>query len=283
MVLVLTMCTSVCIEYEENVDELQTKVQFYANILTLLHIIVDAAIFIDFCTPKINEYSDFDMEHYGIVFKILWIIQLIPITLSLYGAKKKKRNFLLPIMIILILLIVLLSFLFVFLIISSIICTIFLVPTISSEVSESSYMTEQIFGLLFLVSIVGSFIILGVDVAFLDMFVVTKNLYLLLRKEASMEPARELYDINLEQQNTTDRLANDNESSTTNNGAQSFEANDAPQYVNLVEPRLSNVTLDKDHSTTIQDLPPGYKEIINAKRDMISQSPPTYQDATKID
>ena len=277
------MCTSICIEYEENLDELQTKVQFYANILTLLHIIVDAAIFIDFCTPKINEYSDFDMEHYGIVFKILWIIQLIPITLSLYGAKKKKRNFLLPIMIILILLIVLLSFLFVFLIISSIICTIFLVPTISSEVSESSYMTEQIFGLLFLVSIVGSFIILGVDVAFLDMFVETKNLYLLLRKEASMEPARELYDINLEQQNTTDRLTNDNESSTTNNGAQSFEANDAPQYVNLVEPRLSNATLDKDHSKTIQDLTPDYKEIINAERDMISQSPPTYQDAMKID
>ena len=277
------MCTSICIEYEENLDELQTKVQFYANILTLLHIIVDAAIFIDFCTPKINEYSDFDMEHYGIVFKILWIIQLIPITLSLYGAKKKKRNFLLPIMIILILLIVLLSFLFVFLIISSIICATFLVPTISSEVSESSYMTEQIFGLLFLVSIVGSFIILGVDVAFLDMFVETKNLYLLLRKEASMEPARELYDINLEQQNTTDRLTNDNESSTTNNGAQSFEANDAPQYVNLVEPRLSNATLDKDHSKTIQDLTPDYKEIINAERDMISQSPPTYQDAMKID
>ena len=269
------MCTSICIGNEENVDELQTKVQFYANILTLLHIIVDTAIFINFCTPE--QFEDSSMEYYGFWFKILWIIQLMPITLAFYGAKKKKRNFLLPIIIILILLLVLISVLSVFFFISIIVSVVLVVQ-------ESQWEGPSMSGLLLAGSFVGLFISLGIDLAFLDMFVVTKNLYLLLRKEASMEPAQELYDINLEQHHTTELFTNDNnETSQRSNGAQCFGTNDAPQYVNLIVPSLCNATLDQDHTKPTQDLPPGYREIVKDEEYIFSQSPPTYLDAIKMD
>lgn len=274
------MCTSV--DELQNVEELQRKVQFIANILILLHIIVDAAIFIDFSVPDTDDDSDSYTDYYGFLFKTMWIILVIPIILSLYGAKTKKRHFLLPILTILVLLLVLVSPLSVFLCITTIISVVFLVRS-ASDTSENKYLNQHILCLSFLASFVGLFIVLLVGLAVLDMFLVTKNLYSLLTKEASIESVREPYDINLEQQNTTDLLVNDNESSAPNNDATSIEANDEPRCVNLPESSLSNATLDKNHPKPTLDLPPGYTEIIEVERDIISQSPPTYQDAMKIE